>query len=95
MISKVAPTTYYQQFPHFGIWILHTCKFPSLLRYLVWWMQRRKNLGSRVALLPGKFLRVWKVFGRITEKNLLNCPNTLKAVWIFPDDFQFSGWFQN
>ena len=30
--------------------------------------QRRKNLGSRVALLPGKFLRVRKVFARITEK---------------------------
>ena len=30
--------------------------------------QRRKNLGGRVALLPGKFLRVRKVFARITEK---------------------------
>ena len=30
--------------------------------------QSRKNLGSRVALLPGKFLRVRKVFARITEK---------------------------
>ena len=30
--------------------------------------QRQKNLGSRVALLPGKFLRVRKVFARITEK---------------------------
>ena len=27
--------------------------------------QRRKNLGSRVALLPGKFLRVRKVFLRV------------------------------
>ena len=32
--------------------------------------QRRKNLGSRVALLPGKFLRVRKVFARITEKTI-------------------------
>ena len=31
-------------------------------------IQRRKNLGSRVALLPGKFLRVRKVFARIKEK---------------------------
>ena len=30
--------------------------------------QRRKNLGSRVALLPGKFLRIRKVFAHITEK---------------------------
>ena len=30
--------------------------------------QRRKNLGSRVALLPGKFLRVQKVFVRMLEK---------------------------
>ena len=30
--------------------------------------QRKKNLGSRVALLPGKFLRVRKVFARINEK---------------------------
>ena len=57
--------------------------------------QRPKNLGSRVALLPGKFLRIWKVFARRTEKNLLNCPNTFKMVRIFPDDFQFSGWFQS
>ena len=28
--------------------------------------QSRKNLGSRVALLPGKFLRVRKVFARRT-----------------------------
>ena len=32
--------------------------------------QRPKNVGSRVALLPGKFLRVRKVFARITKKNL-------------------------
>ena len=31
-------------------------------------VQRQKNLGSRVALLPGKFLRVRKVFARINEK---------------------------
>ena len=31
-------------------------------------VQRQKNLGSRVALLPGKFLRFRKVFARITEK---------------------------
>ena len=30
--------------------------------------QRRKNLCSRVTLLPGKFLRVRKVFACITEK---------------------------
>ena len=28
----------------------------------------QKNLGSRVAMLPGKFLRVRKVFARINEK---------------------------
>ena len=33
--------------------------------------QRRKNLGSRVALLPRKFLRVRKVFARITEKTFI------------------------
>ena len=33
-------------------------------------IQRHKNLGSRVALLPGKILRVRKVFALITEKNL-------------------------
>ena len=33
------------------------------------WFQRPKNLGSRVALLPGKFLCVWKVFAHLTEKN--------------------------
>ena len=32
-------------------------------------LQRQKNLGSRVALLPGKFLRLRKVFARITDKN--------------------------
>ena len=32
--------------------------------------QRQKNLGSRVALLPGKFLGVQKVFTRITEQTL-------------------------
>ena len=45
--------------------------------------QRPKNLGSRVALLPRKFLRVRKVFARRAEKNLLNCPNTFKTIWIF------------
>ena len=30
--------------------------------------QSRKHLGSRVALLPGKFLRVRKVFARLKEK---------------------------
>ena len=57
--------------------------------------QRQKNLGSRVAMLPGKFLRVRKVFARIIEKNLLNCLNTFKTIQIFPDDCQFSGLFQN
>ena len=32
--------------------------------------QRPKNPGSGVALLPGKFLRVRKVFARITETPL-------------------------
>ena len=45
--------------------------------------QRRKNLGSRVALLPEKFLRVRKVFACITEKTLLNCPNASKTIRIF------------
>ena len=46
--------------------------------------QRPKNLGSRVALLPGKFLRIRKVFAHITEKP----DNCL-------DHFPFPGWFQN
>ena len=46
-------------------------------------------------MLPGKFLRVRKVFARITEKYLVNCPNTFKTTQIFPDDCQFSGLFQN
>ena len=58
-------------------------------------LQRQKNLGSRVAMLPGKFLRVRKVFARIIEKDLLNCLNTFKTIQIFPDDCQFSGLFQN
>ena len=73
--------------------------------------QGQKNLGSRVALLSRKFLRFQKVFARITERNLLNCPNTFKqsgffqmisnfpdgfkTVRIFPDVCQFSGRFQN
>ena len=32
--------------------------------------QGRKYLGSRVALLPGKFLRVKKVKVRMLEKNV-------------------------
>ena len=42
-----------------------------------------------------------KVFARpesfcaYKRKNLLNCLNTFKTIRIFPDDFQFSGWFQN
>ena len=57
-----------------------------------WGSQRPKNLGSRVALLPGKFLCVQN-FLRLLR--LLNCPNTFKMIRIFPDDFQFSRWFQN
>ena len=41
------------------------------------WIQRRKNLGS-IATRNG--LRVWKVFARITERYLLNCPNSFKTV---------------
>ena len=44
---------------------------------------------------PESFLRVRKVFARITEKYLVNCPNTFKTTQIFPDDCQFSGLFQN
>ena len=68
---------------------------PRLGENWEWTTQRPKNLGSRVALLPGKFLRVRKVFARITEKYLVNCPNTFKTTQIFPDDCQFSGLFQN
>ena len=77
-----------------GAAILH---FSFDLSQMMLWggHQRRKNLGSRVALLPGKFLRVRKVFARITEKYLVNCPNTFKTTQIFPDDCQFSGLFQN
>ena len=35
-----------------------------------------ENLGSRIALLPGKFWRVWKVFALTKEKTCL-------TVWIF------------
>ena len=45
-------------------------------------LQRRKNLGSRVALLPGKFLRVRKVFARITE-------NLFKLSQYFQNDPDF------
>ena len=38
---------------------------------------------------------VRKVFAHKTEKNLLNCPNTFKMIWIFSDDFQFSGLIPN
>ena len=68
-----------------------------------WDRQRRKNLGSRVALLPGKFLRIWKVFARITEKK----PRCLPIFWMnsklsgffqttanFPDDFETVRIFQ-
>ena len=56
-------------------------------------IQRPKNLVSRVALLPGKFLRVRKVFARITEKPF-KLSQYFQNDW-FPDDFQFSGWFKN
>ena len=50
---------------------------------------------TRIEIALGKFLRARKVFARITEKNLLNCHNTFKMIPMFPDDFQFSGLFQN
>ena len=71
-----------------GGWLLGPRRIPGP-------RQRQKNLGSRVALLPGKFLRIRKVFVRRRGKNLLNCPNTFKTIQTFPDDFQFSGWFQS
>ena len=37
-------------------------RMKQLAKGLAPFTQRPKNLGSRVALLPGKFLRVWKVF---------------------------------
>ena len=46
------------------IWILQNMKAKQQTQR----HQRRKNLGSRVALLPGKFLRVRKGFARVTEK---------------------------
>ena len=49
--------------------------------------QRPKNLGSRVALLPRKFLRVRKVFARITEK-----PFKLLSQF-FQNNLDFSRWF--
>ena len=49
--------------------------------------ERRKNLGSRVALLPGKFMRVRKAFVRITGK-----PDKLseffQIICHFLDDFK-------
>ena len=56
-----------------------------------WDRQRRKTLGSRVALLPGKFWRIWKVFARITEKTQMtaNFPDDFKNCPDFPDDCQF------
>ena len=47
--------------------------------------QRRKTLGSRVALLPGEFLRVRKVFARITEK-------PFKLPQYFQNSSHFSRW---
>ena len=46
-------------------WMLQKVPYPARVRSL---SQRRKNLGSRVALLPAKFLLSLKVFARITEK---------------------------
>ena len=89
--------------------------------------QRPKNLGSRVALLPRKFLRPesfcaynrkipcqlsqyiqndpnfsrWLPIFRIISKlsgffqMAANLPDYFKTVRIFPDDCQFSRWFQN
>ena len=34
----------------------------------MWHLQREKNLGSRVALLPGKFFPVRKVFQKVHKK---------------------------
>ena len=51
--------------------------------------QRQKNLGSRVALLPGKFLRVRKVFARITEKKPFKLSQYFQTIRIFPDDANF------
>ena len=51
-------------------------------------MQRPKNLGSRVALLPGISLVRPEIFCAYERK-------TWYAVQIFPDHFLFSRWFQN
>ena len=82
-----------------------------IVSLLAFRQQRQKNLGSRVALQPGKFLHVQKDFARITEKTFETVPilskrsgffqmisnftDGFKTVRIFPDDCQFSGLFQN
>ena len=48
------------QFPHSGL--------KEFVRISWKNVQRPKNLGSRVALLSGKFLRVRKVFAHITDE---------------------------
>ena len=59
--------------PDFGldkchVFILKYMSMRILVRGHLTSNQRRKNLGGRVALPPGKFLRVRKVFARINKK---------------------------
>ena len=55
--------------------------------------QRRKNLGSRVALLPGKFLSVRKVFARLESFCAYNRKKTVKLFQYFQNYLEFSRWF--
>ena len=55
--------------------------------------QRPKNLGSRVALLPGKFLRVRKVFARLESFCAYNRKKPFKLSQYFQNDPDFSRWF--
>ena len=54
--------------------------------------QGPKNLGS---IATRKVFACPESFCAYNRKNLLNYHNTFKTIWIFPDDYQFYGWFQN
>ena len=83
----------------------------NLARIFVWWFflghQPWSDLGTMYALTRGT--KTWVAgkhcylesfcasgeFLRILTKKPLNGLKTFKTVQIFPDDCQFSGWFQN
>ena len=64
--------------------------FEDILKYNIYQstiirdIAEAENLGSRVAVLPGKSLRFQKVFARLTEKK------TVKSFQYFQNDLEFS-----